>query len=142
MSIDHAESLDLEYIVGRPITVGDREFWPAEDLPLEYVEQIPLIESWVSAGYIYRVHPDQGYDRLPPHIYNDVITRKEAEAAIEGDPGVTGPIDAAQVYGYRSDVTVTAHKQAYVQEHTKPRARKITAADKASAVDATPEKEK
>ena len=141
MTIDHA-GLDLEYIVGRPITVGDRDFWPAEDLPQEYVEQIPLIESFVSAGYLYRVHPELGYDRLPPHLYNDVVSRKEAEAAIEGDPGITAPIDAAQVTGNRSETTVTARKQAYVQEHTRPRVRKISAADKASAVEVTPEKEK
>ena len=141
MTIDHA-GLDLEYIVGRPISVGETDFWPGEDLPQEYVDQIPLIESYVSAGYIYRVHPELGYERLPPHLYNDVVTRKEAEAHLEGDPGITAPIDAAQVTGNRSDTTVTARKQAFVQEHTKPRTRKITAADKASAVDATPEKEK
>jgi hypothetical protein len=131
----------LEYIVGRPITVGDKDFWPAEDLPQEYVDQIPLIDSWVSAGYLYRVHPDLGYDRLPPHIYNDVVTRKEAEAKLAGDPGITAVIDAAQETGRKADVSVTANKQAKLQR-TPRRTRKLTAEDKASAVEVTPEKEK
>jgi hypothetical protein len=134
---------DLEYIVGRPITVGDTDFWPAEDLPQEYVEQIPLIDAWVSAGYLYRIVPEIGYGRLPPHIYNDVVTRKEAEAIIEGDPGVTSTIDAAQETGRKADVNVTATKQARLQRQPR-RTRKVgpTAADKASAVEVTPKKEK
>jgi len=138
---DYEPNLDLEYIVGRPLTVGDTDFAPGDDLPQEYVEQIPLLESFVNAGYLYRVHPEQGYDRLPPHLYTTVVTRKEAEAIIEGDPGVTAVIDANQVAGRRSDVQVTAHKQALVQQHTKPRTRKLSAADKASAVEVTPKKE-
>jgi len=141
--LDYETNLDLEYIVGRPLTVGDRAFWHGEDLPQEYVLQIPLLESFVSSGYLYRVHPDQGYDRLPPHIYNDVITRKEAEAIIEGDPGVTAAISTAQEAGMRSDVQVTAHTQAE-RQRTPRRTRKVklTAADKASAVEVAPEKEK
>lgn len=139
--LDHDKTVETEYIVGRPLIVGDRQFWPAEDLPQEYVDEIPLIESWVSAGYIYRVVPDKGYDRLPPHIYTAVITRKEAEAKLEGDPGITAPIDAAQVTGTKGEASVAADKQAKLQIQPR-RTRKITAADKASAVEVTPEKEK
>jgi hypothetical protein len=128
---------DIEYIVGRPFDVNGHDVWPGETLADEDVDNIPALDSWVSAGYIYRVTPAKGYDSLPPHIYSIVNTRAEVESILAGDPGITSAVDSAQEAGAAAETTQLAEKQARTDEaHAEHRRRqgKLTAADRANAV--------
>src|SRR5688572_23210114 len=73
----------MTYICGRPFTSEDGQHNPGEEVP--NAPTFPLLESLVNSGFLYRVYEGNGYDRLPPHVFNAVQTRREAQAAIEGD---------------------------------------------------------
>lgn len=138
---------DFEYIGGRPFTLGDMQVEPGQTIPQDYINLIPALESWISAGYIYRVVPDEGYGQLPPHVFNAVSTRREAEAALAGDPGVTNVVDAAQAQHEASDAVHLAEKQVEQgDEHARVVRRRRSAGlseqEKADAVEATSRKGK
>jgi len=81
---------DTEFIVGRPFSDEDGEHEPGESYSQEQANKLHYLEAFVNSGFLYRVH-DQNYDQLPPHVFNHVKTRQEAQALIEGDPSTTNP---------------------------------------------------
>ena len=97
-----------KYIAGRPFTSEDGQHNPGEEVP--NAPTFPLLESLVSSGYLYRVYEDN-YEYLPPHVFNAVMTQKEAEAKVEGDPSMA----ANAVEWQPSDALLQAQKEAEVQ---------------------------
>jgi len=82
--------MSIKYLAGRTFDVGEDTVEPGDELTAAQVKSIPWLEAFVSAGYIYAVTPDKGYDQLPPHVFNAVQTKAEAVAAIEaGKAGTT-----------------------------------------------------
>lgn len=48
--------------------------------------QFANLEVLVSNRFLWPFAPDEGYDWLPPHLFNSVKTMDEVKAALEGDP--------------------------------------------------------
>jgi hypothetical protein len=44
------------------------------------------LDSLVDNRFLWPYAPDEGYDWLPPHLFNEVRTRDEVEALLKGDP--------------------------------------------------------
>jgi hypothetical protein len=76
---------DCIYICGRPFTSEDGQHNPGEEVP--NAPSFPLLETLVNNGLLYRVF-ENDFSKLPPHVYNAVMTQQEAQAAIEGDPSI------------------------------------------------------
>lgn len=53
------------------------------------VEEAPAfqnLEVLVSNRFLWPYAPEEGYDWLPPHLFNHVKTHEEVKAALTGDP--------------------------------------------------------
>ena len=77
----------VKFVCGRPF---DTEFGHHETG--DVVEQalgFNMLESIVRSGLLYPYAPKEGYDYLPPHLFNDVQNRQEVLDRIEGDKTVT-----------------------------------------------------
>ena len=74
----------VKYIAGRPMQITG-------DVVVDVGDEVdpslfPYLDAFISAGYLYVVHPDKGYDSLPPHVFSAVMTQAEAEQKMAGDP--------------------------------------------------------
>lgn len=99
---------DVVYICGRPFTSEDGQHNPGEEVPNAL--SFHYLESLINAGYLYRVL-EEDYTKLPPHVFNAVMTEEEAKAKIEGDPSAT----AIQVPWNPSPELEQAQKEAEIQ---------------------------
>ena len=52
---------------------------------VKQAEKFPNLEVLVSARYLWPYCPAEGYDWLPPHLFNDIQTMTEVHAALKGD---------------------------------------------------------
>lgn len=133
--------MDVTFLAGRPLKVNGNEYEPGDEVPQVDLDTIPAIESYVSAGYLYRVVDEEGYNKLPPHLFHTVQTRRELEAQLENDRSFEEPVEEAQAVGEASDETQLANRQAELAvEHAEARKRRgvvLTEAEKAAAVDAS-----
>lgn len=77
------------YIVGLPFSDEDGEHTTGEEYSAEQANKLHYLEAFVSSGRLYRVWDAEDYGQLPPHVFNAVQTRQEAEAKIEGDSSHT-----------------------------------------------------
>jgi hypothetical protein len=55
-------------------------------IPNEEAEQFGNLQTLIDNRFIWPYAPDEGYDWLPPHLFNDVKTMDEVKAILEGDP--------------------------------------------------------
>jgi hypothetical protein len=55
-------------------------------IPNEEAEQFGNLQVLIDNRFIWPYAPDEGYDWLPPHLFNDVKTMDEVKAVLEGDP--------------------------------------------------------
>jgi hypothetical protein len=81
------------------------------------VEEAPgfwNLESLVGNRFLWPYAPDQGYDWLPPHLFNSVKTMEEVQAALAGDPSATKPVE--QYPGGKPPVVEQAEAEAENQE--------------------------
>ena len=101
----------VKYIVGRPFTSEEGEHNTGEEVDPGLAESWRYVEALVNSGYLYKVY-DEGYDRLPPHVYNSVMLKHEAEAKIEGDSSY---IEAQNDWN-KPKVLKDAEKQAEIDE--------------------------
>jgi hypothetical protein len=53
---------------------------------VEQAPGFPNLEVLVDNRFLWPYAPDEGYDWLPPHLFNSVKTMDEVKAALEGDP--------------------------------------------------------
>lgn len=89
MNIPHvAAPAGVKHIAGRVMKFGTKEVQPGDTLTKAQVASIAQIDAFISAGYIYLVTPAKGYDQLPPHVFNSVRLKKEADTAIRGASGL------------------------------------------------------
>jgi hypothetical protein len=60
------------------------------------VEEAPgfwNLDSLVDNRFLWPYAPNDGYDWLPPHLFNSVKTMDEVRAALAGDPSATKPVE-------------------------------------------------
>lgn len=133
--------MSIKYLAGRTFDVGTDTVEPGDQLTEAQVASIPYLDSFISSGYIYVVTPAKGYDQLPPHVFNAVQTRVEAEAAIEaGKEGTftTQGADDAQKTVNEDEQSKLAEKQQKQDElfadYRRTRRHKITQDEKEKAV--------
>jgi len=55
-------------------------------IPNEEAESFGNLQVLIDNRFIWPYAPDEGYDWLPPHLFNDVKTMDEVRAVLEGDP--------------------------------------------------------
>lgn len=53
---------------------------------VEQAETFQNLEVLVSNHFLWPYAPEEGYDWLPPHLFNHVQTETEVRTALEGDP--------------------------------------------------------
>lgn len=82
----------VRYIAGRPLNIGSDKFEPGDTIPAAAIALIPYVESFTNSGHIYVVHGENGYEKLPPHIYGVVKTKREVEEAMAAE----APIELEQ----------------------------------------------
>jgi len=131
--------MSIKYLAGRTFDVGEDTVEPGDELTKAQVESIPWLESFISAGYIYAVTPDKGYDTLPPHVFNAVQTKAEAIAAIEaGKDGTTiTEVSAASQEAVNSDEqSKLAARQREADEEFARRRNRVAAPTKQEKEDA------
>lgn len=102
----------ITYLAGRPIKVDGKNYDVGDEVD---VSTIPHLDAFVSTGHLYKVHDDKDNAWIPPHLYNSVMSYKEARAKIDGDPGVstTAAKEADDITG---DAKRLAEGQAQVQD--------------------------
>ena len=72
---------DTGYIVGRPFKTTEGWCWPGEPAPVEAVTSTNLY-ALISSGFVYPWVPDEGYTKLPPHVFSAVRTYQEVHDII------------------------------------------------------------
>ena len=80
---------DTGYIVGRPFKTTEGWCWPGEPAPVEAVTSTNLY-ALISSGFLYPWVPDEGYAKLPPHVFSAVRTYQEVHDIIaRGEAPIT-----------------------------------------------------
>ena len=106
-----------KFIAGRPFAVDGGNVEPGDELTKAQVESIPYLESFIHAGYIYVVYTAKDYDRLPPHIFTAVMTRREAEHMVhQKDSVAVEEAIKAQERGDEDPMRVLAALQVAAQD--------------------------
>lgn len=70
------------------------------------------LEALVRGGFLYPYAPEDGYSYLPPHLFNELRTRKEVLAKIEGDPTAQTSVNEYE----KPEAVKVAEKQAEAQQ--------------------------
>lgn len=82
-------------------------------IPTEQAETFPNLQVLVDNRFVWPYAPEQGYDWLPPHLFNDVHTMDEVKAVLEGDPHGSRPVPQ---FPDKDDPTQEGDKPQQVQQ--------------------------
>ena len=74
----------VKYIAGRDFdtSYGHHEYGKV----ITEATKFENLDVLVAMHYLYPYAPEMGYEYLPPHLFNDVQTKVEVKATLEGDP--------------------------------------------------------
>lgn len=67
----------MKYLVGKSFKSHLGWHHAGELLPKEG-ETWQVLDSLIAASFVYPYVPEDGYDRLPPHVFSAVVTKQEA----------------------------------------------------------------
>lgn len=80
----------VKYIVGFNFKSELGEHLTGDVLTAEVANSFPNLEILVSNHFLWPYAPKSNYGWLPPHLFNDVLLREEAEAQLAADATPTG----------------------------------------------------
>lgn len=86
-SFTHTKVPGVKYIAG--ITFQSEYGVHEAGSEVPEAEKFANLQVLVDAHFLYPYAPEEGYDWLPPHLFNTVRTRQEVLDKMAGDP--TGP---------------------------------------------------
>lgn len=96
----------LRYLAGRPLDIMEHHYEPGDTVPPSVVALIPYVEAFTRSGHLFLLHPEKGYEQLPPHLYNVVMTKSEAKQALKPAPPIITPATEKAAERHAADPVV------------------------------------
>lgn len=90
---------NIKYMASRPFKTEDGEVWPGDDID---ASKVPDIQLLVQAGFVVPYAPNQGYSKLPAHLWTYVQRKTEAQAKLDGDSSARRGAAVPEVQGDNS----------------------------------------
>lgn len=74
---------NVKFLAAKPFQTEFGEHQPGD--VVKQAKDFFNLEALIRSGFLYPYAPEDGYAYLPPHLFSELQTRKEALAKIEGD---------------------------------------------------------
>jgi len=107
---------ETRYIVGRYFKSHEGTHTPGDAAP-ESAAQWHNLHQLVASGLLYAVVEDEGYTKLPPHVFNAVRTRQEVLGIIERGDQPLMTIEWEPSYEYQKSVELNEAERRSVEQN-------------------------